>query len=241
MDVQMMQAMMMSMMDTGGGGGAGRSGDSESPIVAGPAMPSASSAYALKKDKLNLAGLLNVLDGVVDTPERLVVMTTNHPDMLDPALVRPGRIDQKLLLGYMKWHNVLDMIKHYFQVGDNGVDEATTRRVRTAILGNGAKGTPALNLTPAQVEQMAAEHETVEEMVAALERKAFEALERVGVGINRQLSLPLPECTVQPHGAWKAHGIEATGAEAWAEVCVPSAAPPMPSRQASNSTVTIEW
>ena len=30
-------------------------------------------------------------------------MTTNHPEILDPALIRPGRIDQKLLLGYMKW------------------------------------------------------------------------------------------------------------------------------------------
>jgi hypothetical protein len=35
-------------------------------------MPSASSAYSLRKDKLNLSGLLNVLDGVVDTPERIV-------------------------------------------------------------------------------------------------------------------------------------------------------------------------
>lgn len=30
-------------------------------------------------DELNLAGLLNVLDGVVDTPNRIVIMTTNHP------------------------------------------------------------------------------------------------------------------------------------------------------------------
>merc|ERR1712224_808878 len=74
------------------------------------------SAYALKRDKLTLSGLLNVLDGVVDTPERIVVMTTNHPEILDPALIRPGRIDQKLLLGYMNPANVVDMINHYFQL-----------------------------------------------------------------------------------------------------------------------------
>lgn len=39
-------------------------------------------------DALNLAGLLNVLDGVVDTPGRIVVMSTNHPEKLDPALIR---------------------------------------------------------------------------------------------------------------------------------------------------------
>ena len=93
----------------GGGGGA------DAPAIVGPV----SSASALKKDKLNLSGLLNVLDGVVDTPERIVVMTTNHPEILDPALIRPGRIDQKLLLGYMNARNVIEMIKHYFQVGDD--------------------------------------------------------------------------------------------------------------------------
>merc|ERR550514_2652330 len=79
-------------------------------------------------------------------------MTTNHPEILDPALIRPGRIDQKLLLGYMKWPNVA--------------------RIRAAVLGNDAKGVPGLDMTPAQVEQLAAEHDSVEDMVAALEAKA---------------------------------------------------------------------
>lgn len=43
-----------------------------------------------------------MLDGVVDTPGRIVVMTTNHKEELDPALIRPGRIDKDLLLDYMK-------------------------------------------------------------------------------------------------------------------------------------------
>ena len=81
------------------------------------------------------------------------VMTTNHPEILDPALIRPGRIDQRLLLGYMRWNNVVQMIEHYFQLGEGGLDEALARRVKEAILGSDAKGVPALNLTPAQVEQ----------------------------------------------------------------------------------------
>jgi chaperone BCS1 len=54
-----------------------------------------------RKDELNLSGLLNVLDGVVDTPGRMLVMTTNHPDVLDPALLRPGRIDKKMHHSYL--------------------------------------------------------------------------------------------------------------------------------------------
>lgn len=53
-------------------------------------------------DDCETQGLLNVLDGVVDTPGRIVVMTTNMVDALDGALIRPGRIDKKILLGFMK-------------------------------------------------------------------------------------------------------------------------------------------
>ena len=64
-------------------------------------------------DKLNLSGLLNVLDGVVDTPGRVVVMTTNHPEKLDPALIRPGRINKRIHLGFVDAETLLQMAKHY--------------------------------------------------------------------------------------------------------------------------------
>lgn len=46
---------------------------------------------------LTFAGLLNALDGVAAPEGRIVIMTTNHIDRLDPALIRPGRADVKLL------------------------------------------------------------------------------------------------------------------------------------------------
>ncbi len=45
---------------------------------------------------LSLAGLLNAIDGVASSDGRLLIMTSNHPERLDPALVRPGRIDLKV-------------------------------------------------------------------------------------------------------------------------------------------------
>eukprot|EP00658_Telonema_sp_P-2_P037197 TRINITY_DN26775_c0_g1_i6.p1 TRINITY_DN26775_c0_g1~~TRINITY_DN26775_c0_g1_i6.p1 ORF type:complete len:253 (+),score=103.75 TRINITY_DN26775_c0_g1_i6:273-1031(+) len=53
-------------------------------------------------DSLSLDGLLTVLDGIVDTPGRILVMTTNHPEKLDPALLRPGRVNMQLELTYLK-------------------------------------------------------------------------------------------------------------------------------------------
>jgi chaperone BCS1 len=43
-----------------------------------------------------MSGLLNAIDGVASQEGRVLVMTTNHPEKLDDALVRPGRIDMKI-------------------------------------------------------------------------------------------------------------------------------------------------
>jgi len=113
------------------------------------------------KDQLNLTGLLNVLDGVVDSPRRIVVMTTNHVEHLDPALIRPGRIDKKLLLGHMAPSDIADMLQHYFQVT---LTDLQRKRIQDAA----ALGT--LTLTPAQIEQYTAEYDDIEEMINALEK-----------------------------------------------------------------------
>lgn len=51
------------------------------------------------QSSLTLSGLLNGLDGVVASEERIIFMTTNHLEKLDSALVRPGRVDYKVFLG----------------------------------------------------------------------------------------------------------------------------------------------
>ncbi|KAM0813692.1 putative BCS1 N terminal-domain-containing protein [Seiridium cardinale] len=56
-------------------------------------------AKALKKegndDKkgISLSGLLNAIDGVASHEGRVLIMTTNVPESLDEALIRPGRVD----------------------------------------------------------------------------------------------------------------------------------------------------
>ncbi|PVH91525.1 putative mitochondrial chaperone bcs1 [Periconia macrospinosa] len=47
---------------------------------------------------VSLSTLLNVLDGLASSEGRLLIMTTNHIERLDPALIRPGRVDMKLEL-----------------------------------------------------------------------------------------------------------------------------------------------
>lgn len=40
--------------------------------------------------RVTFSGLLNAIDGVSSAEARLLVMTTNYPERLDPALIRPG-------------------------------------------------------------------------------------------------------------------------------------------------------
>ena len=47
---------------------------------------------------MSFSGLLNALDGVRSQEGRIVFMTTNHRERLDPALIRPGRCDIQIEL-----------------------------------------------------------------------------------------------------------------------------------------------
>jgi len=44
-------------------------------------------------DQLTLSHLLNLIDGLIEMPGRIIIFTTNHKSKLDPALIRPGRVD----------------------------------------------------------------------------------------------------------------------------------------------------
>lgn len=42
---------------------------------------------------VTMSGMLNVLDGFQSPPGVITIMTTNRLDVLDPAIIRPGRVD----------------------------------------------------------------------------------------------------------------------------------------------------
>ena len=63
---------------------------------------------------VTLSGLLNVLDGFHAPENVLFVMTTNKIEMLDPALLRPGRIDYKLYLGEAAKSQKVELYRRFF-------------------------------------------------------------------------------------------------------------------------------
>lgn len=63
---------------------------------------------------ITLSYLLNLLDGVLETPGRILVMTTNYPEKLDKALIRPGRIDLNIHFGKATCEMISEFIKFFY-------------------------------------------------------------------------------------------------------------------------------
>lgn len=89
-------------------------------------------------DELDLATVLNVLDGVRETPGRILILSTNYPERLDEALLRPGRFD--MILEYKK-HSVEVLTRHM----EDFYDIALTQEQITELTHGGcdSKWTPA--------------------------------------------------------------------------------------------------
>lgn len=72
-----------------------------------------------KKRPAGLATILNCIDGF-GAPENVIyVLTTNHIENLDPALIRPGRCDLKIEVGYVCEETFKQFIKFHYGVDIN--------------------------------------------------------------------------------------------------------------------------
>lgn len=63
---------------------------------------------------MTFSGLLNALDGVRSQEGRILMMTTNHKEKLDPALLRPGRTDIHVELTHASEKQMKGLFKKFF-------------------------------------------------------------------------------------------------------------------------------
>lgn len=88
------------------------------------------------KDPITLSSLLNILDGTLEIPGRVLIITTNHPEKIDPALIRPGRIDMQIHYKKANRHIICQMFKSFY---DKNIPINSVKRL------------PDYHWTPAQV------------------------------------------------------------------------------------------
>lgn len=67
-----------------------------------------------EESKITFSGLLNAIDGVAAGEGRVLFMTTNHPEKLDPALIRPGRADLRIEIGAPDAGQASRMFERFF-------------------------------------------------------------------------------------------------------------------------------
>lgn len=101
---------------------------------------------------MTFSGFLNALDGVASGEERLVFLTTNHIERLDPALIRPGRVDLAVLLDDATPSQARQLFTTFYSVEDSDVDGVA-------------------HVTEAELENMGREVEQIVQEAAQEERK----------------------------------------------------------------------
>lgn len=71
--------------------------------------------------KVTLSGLLNFTDGLWSAcgSERIFIFTTNYVNKLDPALLRPGRMDMHIKLGYCRYPAFVALARNFLQIKDH--------------------------------------------------------------------------------------------------------------------------
>ncbi|KAG5494309.1 hypothetical protein GH5_02321 [Leishmania sp. Ghana 2012 LV757] len=142
-------------------------------------------AKSRKSDRaLSVEGLTNALNGVLDFPQRIVIMTTNHIERLHPSLLRPGVVTMKLHMHNFDAECAVAMVKHYFShtallptqleelhslleaasVNASKVDTAASTSDESA----NSSVRDRKGFSPAELEQHCAECDTVEELLEAL-------------------------------------------------------------------------
>ncbi|KAF9682255.1 hypothetical protein SADUNF_Sadunf05G0089900 [Salix dunnii] len=129
--------------------------------------------------QLTLSGLLNFIDGLWSScgDERIIIFTTNHKDRLDPALLRPGRMDMHIHMSYCTPHGFRVLAANY--LGITGYH---------TLFGEIEDLLKTTEITPAQVAEQLLKSEdsniALEEVVKLLKRKKLEGDELFDEGVK---------------------------------------------------------
>ncbi|KAJ3545023.1 hypothetical protein NM208_g2721 [Fusarium decemcellulare] len=112
------------------------------------------------QERISLSGLLNTIDGVAAQEGRVLVMTSNHTDNIDPALLRPGRIDFTIKFGLATSETATTLFKQMYNAPgvEAEAEKATNTALRSQALEFGTK-IPDLALSPAAIQGFLLTHQ----------------------------------------------------------------------------------
>ncbi|OAY37237.1 AAA-ATPase At3g50940 [Manihot esculenta] len=122
--------------------------------------------------QVTLSGLLNFVDGLWSScgDERIIIFTTNHKEKLDPAMLRPGRMDVHIHMSYCSPCGFKTLASNYLGIGDHPLSVEIEELMETT------------KITPAEVGEQLMKSEEPENalrgLIGFLERKKIEDEEK---------------------------------------------------------------
>ncbi|KAJ5887112.1 hypothetical protein N7504_011159 [Penicillium tannophilum] len=177
-------------------------------------------ASTAKPDGITLSGLLNVIDGVAASEGRILVMTSNHPEKLDAALLRPGRVDLSIAFGYTSQEAIEELFTSIYMAmdGDSPRTSAAQRlsnehaklKIGGISIPNGHKRTKSQELLEKVESEEKAQKSYLEELRLRINILAkefasivppdeFTAAEIQGYLLNHKST---PEAAIKGAGTW---------------------------------------
>lgn len=94
-------------------------------------MAESKEAHGSQQKQVTLSGLLNFIDGLWSScgDERIIIFTTNHKEKLDPALLRPGRMDVHVHMSYCTPAGFRLLAANYLGIKDHKLFEAIEKQI----------------------------------------------------------------------------------------------------------------
>ncbi|XP_062000431.1 AAA-ATPase At3g50940-like [Rosa rugosa] len=94
-------------------------------------MAESNATNGSRDKQVTLSGLLNFIDGLWSScgDERIIIFTTNHKEKLDPALLRPGRMDVHVNMSYCTPTGFRLLAANYLGIKDHTLFEAIKKQI----------------------------------------------------------------------------------------------------------------
>jgi chaperone BCS1 len=100
-----------------------------------------------------------MFDGIVEQHDAIIVFTTNHLEDIDPAAIRPGRVDYILELKNATTETITQMLAQRYKKTPEEM-EIYKDRIKTIV-----------DKSPAEVQNKCIKSECIEECIERLSRK----------------------------------------------------------------------
>jgi len=142
--------------------------------------------------RISLSALLNILDGVASQEGRVLIMTTNHIEKLDEALIRPGRVDMTIKFDLANTQMITTIFRSIFATLEGDIPASAKPSSAISIR------SPSITISKAETSHLQLEDEKkkAEEEAAflALKKREDEKVSRLG----EEFAALIPTMTFSP-------------------------------------------